>query len=441
MPPILKAPFPYFGGKSRIAPLVWTRLGPDVPNYIEPFCGSCAVLLARPGGAGRWETVNDVDALLCNFWRAVKAAPDELAELLDWPVNETDQRARHRWLCRMPGKQEFADRMQQDPDLFDVKRAAWWCWLASQWIGAGLCAGEWWGPDDEKNCGDDIRNEASRRPHLKHNQGVQCVPLQVPNLQQSQGVASSPPPQRRRPHLTCGLGVSKQIPHLLAGRGISQQIPVLQGASGPLASRRGESKMRLQGCELLQANWGIRRTGVNVGRQAEENVLPVPTAHHCMDHPTYTTRREFLLDWMKALAARLRDVRVCCGDWQRICGDSPTIHCATPVAVFLDPPYDLKRRDKQIYNADAPGLAAEVRAWALARGDDPRFRIALCGLAGEHQMPATWECVAWKGRGGFANIRRGKRPKSQNRHLERVWFSPHCLKPQAPPTSPQLPLL
>ena len=151
----LKAPFPYFGGKSRIAAEVWRRFG-NVPNYIEPFFGSGAVLLGRPT-PGRWETVNDIDALLCNFWRAVKAEPDKVAELVNWPVNETDSRARHRWLCTMPGKLEFADRMQEDPDLYDVKRAAWWCWLASQWIGTGLCAGEWWGPGDARNWGRDIR--------------------------------------------------------------------------------------------------------------------------------------------------------------------------------------------------------------------------------------------------------------------------------------------
>lgn len=43
----LKAPFPYFGGKSRVGPIIWDRFG-DVKNYIEPFAGSMAVLLGRP---------------------------------------------------------------------------------------------------------------------------------------------------------------------------------------------------------------------------------------------------------------------------------------------------------------------------------------------------------------------------------------------------------
>lgn len=58
-----KAPFPWFGGKSRAAPQVWTLLG-DVAHYVEPFCGSMAVLLNRPHLANRpymSETVNDAD--------------------------------------------------------------------------------------------------------------------------------------------------------------------------------------------------------------------------------------------------------------------------------------------------------------------------------------------------------------------------------------------
>ena len=31
-----KPPFPWFGGKSRIAPEVWRRFG-NVRNYVDPF--------------------------------------------------------------------------------------------------------------------------------------------------------------------------------------------------------------------------------------------------------------------------------------------------------------------------------------------------------------------------------------------------------------------
>ncbi len=33
---MIKSPFPYFGGKSRAASLVWPRFG-AVKNYVEPF--------------------------------------------------------------------------------------------------------------------------------------------------------------------------------------------------------------------------------------------------------------------------------------------------------------------------------------------------------------------------------------------------------------------
>jgi len=33
---MLKSPYPYFGGKSSVASVVWNRFG-DVPNYVEPI--------------------------------------------------------------------------------------------------------------------------------------------------------------------------------------------------------------------------------------------------------------------------------------------------------------------------------------------------------------------------------------------------------------------
>lgn len=38
----MKAPFPWFGGKRKVATEVWSALG-DVDNYVEPFAGSLAV--------------------------------------------------------------------------------------------------------------------------------------------------------------------------------------------------------------------------------------------------------------------------------------------------------------------------------------------------------------------------------------------------------------
>lgn len=130
----LRAPFPWFGGKSRVAHLVWERFG-DVPNYVEPFAGSLAVLLARPTAPGT-ETVNDRDCYLSNFWRAVKADPEAVAKWADWLPNEADLRARHEHLrLRREG---FDALIQSDPNYFDAQMAGFWVY------GAALSLGNTW---------------------------------------------------------------------------------------------------------------------------------------------------------------------------------------------------------------------------------------------------------------------------------------------------------
>jgi len=137
-------------------------------------------------------------------------------------------------------------------------------------------------------------------------------------------------------------------------------------------------------------------------------------------------KREPLYEWMIALSNRLRYVRVCCGDWSRVCGEAPTVHNGL-TGVFLDPPYADTAGRSEVYSVDDTQVAHAVREWAIERGDDPRMRIALCGYEGEHVMPDSWECVAWKARGGYGS--QGNNRGRANAGRERIWFSPHCLKP------------
>jgi DNA adenine methylase len=137
----LRAPFPYFGGKLAIARLVWARFG-DVPNYVEPFAGSLAVLLARPDAHSWWErieTVNDLDGMIANYWRAVQHDAAAVARWADWPVNENDLHARHAWLLGQ--RERIVIRLEGDPDWHDAKVAGWWLWGICAWIGSGWCAG------------------------------------------------------------------------------------------------------------------------------------------------------------------------------------------------------------------------------------------------------------------------------------------------------------
>jgi hypothetical protein len=93
---MLLSPFPYFGGKRSVASEVWTRLGRPA-QYIEPFCGSAAVLLAAPKPAAL-EVINDGSGFIANFWRAVKHQAPAVAEWADYPVSHIDLGARHVWL-------------------------------------------------------------------------------------------------------------------------------------------------------------------------------------------------------------------------------------------------------------------------------------------------------------------------------------------------------
>jgi DNA adenine methylase len=161
----LKAPFPYFGGKSKVAEEVWSRFG-DVRNYVEPFAGSLAVLLERPQPFEGVETVNDADGLLANFWRAMTQDPEQVALHAEWSVNEVDLHARHLWLVRRA--EGLTDRLMADPDWYDVKAAGWWVWGICSWIGSGWCSGN--GPWTEINGlfvkSDEGRGVKRNLPHL-----------------------------------------------------------------------------------------------------------------------------------------------------------------------------------------------------------------------------------------------------------------------------------
>jgi DNA adenine methylase len=328
-----RAPFPWFGGKSRVAPLIWHRFG-DVPNYVEPFAGSLAVLLQRPHGP-HIETVNDLDGLVCNFWRALQAAPDDVARYADWPVSELDLHARHLWLTNAGRAQ--VERLRDDPQYFDAKTAGWWVWGCCQWIGSGWCEHPEW----------------QQLPHLGN----------------------------------AGMGIhrpSQQLPHLgNAGRGDETPAP------------------------------GGRRYGH-------------PPAES--ETPRFGVNPE-LYDYFHHLADRIRSVRVCCGDWSRVCGPTPTVKQGI-TGLLLDPPYDQGERDGELYAIET-AVAADVRRWCLENGSDKRLRVALCGYQGEHEEleSAGWSVIAWKARGGYGSQGNGTAGR-ENAKRERVWFSPHCLRPE-----------
>jgi len=211
----LVAPFPYFGGKSRAAGLIWSLLG-GVENYVEPFCGSAAVLLARPD-APRIETINDADGFVANFWRAVAREPEAVAHHADWPCNEADLFARHGWLVR---QRERLRAGLECPDFYDAKIAGWWVWGACNWIGSGWCGGDGpWIWDGERLV------DRRKLPHL--GDAGMGINRQLPHLGNAgKGI------NRKLPHLgDAGKGINRKLPHLGdAGKGINRKLPHLGDA-------------------------------------------------------------------------------------------------------------------------------------------------------------------------------------------------------------------
>lgn len=322
-----KPPFPWFGGKSPVADVVWQALG-DVKNYVEPFFGSGATLFLRPGGAGDIETINDADGFVANFWRATQHDSDAVAEHADRPVNENDLHAIHlRLLAR---REELTEKLCGDIEYYDARIAGEWVWGLCCWIGSGWCSGK--GPWQSVD-GKMVRVDSNS-----------------------------------------GRGVNRKLPHLGdAGRGVNRQPPHLGNAG------QGECEARL----------------------------------------------EYLKNYLGWFRDRLRNVRVCCGDWSRVCGPTVTFkHGLT--GVFLDPPYaDTAERTEELYSVDCLSVAHDVREWAIELGKRKDMRIVLAGYEGEHDMPSVWQAFEWSASGGYSSQ---AEEQSGNKHRERLWFSPHCVR-------------
>jgi D12 class N6 adenine-specific DNA methyltransferase len=392
-----KAPFPWFGGKRDAAHIVWAALG-DPPHYVEPFAGSMAVLLNRPHPANRTyysETVNDLDGLLVNFWRALRLSPQATAEAASWPVAEFDKHARS---CRLLAwrETEMPALLAGDPDAHDPVMAGWWAWAVSVQIGAWGQGGPWW-PDATGRL-----RKWKQLPLLDGTDGVPApgVPADLPHLgDDGRGVNR---PQARAP------GVPGNRPHLSDnGQGVHHAGTRAPGVPADLPHLANNGQ------------------GANHGnlRQPEPDGDPVTMPE--------------IVRWFHHLAARLRHVRILNGDWSRTVTTGaahtlPVRQGKGPVGIFLDPPYgDIGRQSLYGRHEDFD-VAAQVRAWALTVADDPRWRIVIAGYddEGADLLAAGWTEVEWftQGflRGGMGNV--GGTGNHQQKR-ERLWLSPHCTHP------------
>ncbi|MEX2620259.1 MAG: DNA adenine methylase [Egibacteraceae bacterium] len=117
----MRPPVSYYGGKSRLAGWVASLLPPH-RVYLEPFAGSCAVLLAKP--CASHEIINDLDGDVVNFFRCLRDHEVELERL-----------------CRLtPYAREEFDAADLTDAVDDLERARRWWVRATQSINAQVTA-------------------------------------------------------------------------------------------------------------------------------------------------------------------------------------------------------------------------------------------------------------------------------------------------------------
>jgi len=427
-----KAPFPWFGGKSQAADLVWSLLG-DVTHYIEPFFGGGAVLLNRRHPANRAyysETINDLDGFVVSFWRAVQWDPVTVAMAASWPVTEADKSSRQLALLRW--RDQAVARLAGDAAWYDPIMAGWWAYAVSCQIGV-FDGRQAWTADPvtgkiyKQPLGVTREPGVWRdRPHVNdHGVGINKQTAREPGVWRDRphvsndglGVnhagAREPGVWRSRPHLgNHGVGINK---HTAREPGISRDRPHV-------------------------SNDGL---GVNHAGAREPGVLDPITPDHGVSalddwgHQYHDLCMPEIIRWLRHLSARLRHVRIVNGDWSRVCtlGAILTLNIRTGsenfAGVFLDPPYSSNaNRDIDLYSVDDYEIANAVVDWCLEHGNESNLRIVLAGFESEHGtrlVKAGWTEHKWfKGghlRGGMGNI--GKDGHQQDR--ERLWSSPHCL--------------
>jgi len=332
----MKAPFPYFGSKSRVAEEIWKRLG-DPKVYVEPFAGSLAVLLYKETPCDR-EIICDNNGFVVNFWRALRAEPQAVAYWADYPTYHQDLTARHKWLI-LWGR-EHSDKLSNDAEWYDAKAAGWWVWGISNWIGSGWCIDR----GDVENSNEPKVDNI--RVHIKERiggQGVQAQRKTLPKAKESIPYAAHIGGQ--------GIQVNKIK--------ISEQIPNVSPSTGG--------------------------KGVQVQKQADEHIIG---------------SGDRLINWFDALAQRLSKVILLNRDWTEAVKPNNVTHGTNgskyDVGVFLDPPYKTdKRSNGLLYQSDqdetSDNIALDSYLWAIENGD--RYRIAYCCHSNDFEIPEGWTAI------------------------------------------------
>ena len=351
--------------------------------------------------------VCDTDGALCNFWRAIRSDPEEVAHWADYPTIHQDLTARHRWLIQWTI--DHGPKLSEDPDYFDAQAAGWWVWGISLWIGPGWCqtAPDWMPHPNHTGGGQGVSVQRTGRPHMHNSSATgsgvsaqkQFARDQVPVIQTFPGAR----------------GVSAQ------SSGKRPRVPDKRGGRGVASQRASRDQIPHTSSQYS----GHAVTAQNV--KARES-MPRSNDQYS-GHPVsaQSKTRTDLVDWFDRIAARLKGVIVLNRGWESAV--TPTVLMQTPsgpkppVGILLDPPYLTEERSK-IYGSDmvlgeSNRVARASYEWALAHGG--RYRIAYCCHENDFLVPDGWTFET-NTFGGIKDVKRF----AERRDL--VMFSPACVQ-------------
>ena len=474
----LSAPFPYFGGKARAAPLVWDLLGQDNLTYCEPYGGSYAVGLAAPVRPLRM-VVNDLDGMLPNFWRSVLYSPLELSAACDWPTSHLDLIARREYLRQI--KPDFTESLRSSPFFHDPQVAGWWAWGVSNSIDLMSLAD----PTEEQADAywerlESLHGRNGSQPftygHWSPARGVQADRQSTGAIQQPGGPAGR---NGSRPRLGAVHGKPAQQ-GVTAGRKVAVPTFAKPGSERGVQAGRTENREPSGRSGRRPHTWN--QGGVNAQRRADlPNVRSGgPDRGVGAGRQTSTPRlnkyangvnakRADLIDpsaeplsgarlagWFDELHCYAAGIATETWTWYILCVDALTIlrsrsilglqpsnGPSTTCALFIDPPYPMgQRTHDSLYSTDSTGLIPDLvrRLTEPFHPKDPRplwthpqARIVLAGYEGDYPLDLLPDArvIPWERQGGMESQ---KGPGKQGNRQEVLIANPTCLTLEPKPT-------
>ena len=166
--------------------------------------------------------------------------------------------------------------------------------------------------------------------------------------------------------------------------------------------------------EPRRAGGWLVRDGRLIYERGAGRVRGSMTAVHLLLTRLIKERR--VSEYVAALSERMRNFQVYWNDFE-VVAEKAKHHNLGVVGILLDPPYPRHLRDFD-YDTDSEDSWYRAARWAVANGDNPKLRIAICGYndaESDALFPSGWARFVWR-RGGMG----------KNKDRECIWFSPHC---------------